>query len=138
MNDIKDITETFIRMANCPEIQEQAPDHLTDDGRFRYTRFGESLYIRHGATLNEAGFSIGGTLVWLPTQRQIQKLMFGVSGDVQGQVWKLYEFVTVNRATFPAVATMNELWLAFYMKIIHNRIWAWEGDKWNWIKNILP
>lgn len=72
--------------------------------------------------------------IWLPRQDQLQEMVFGISGDVQGQIWQIREFVTGNRATFPEVTSMEQLWLAFVMQVKYQKVWDAQIADWIIVK----
>jgi len=132
-----DTSETYIKMCEkATEIQALAPS--------MQTRIHLSMNIFNCSTKDDSAFfwcmdtfeddDLGNSVltdtvaIWLPRQDQLQKMVFGVSGDIQGQVWKLYEFVTDNRATCPRVSSMEQLWLAFVMQEKYSK--QWMGEEW--------
>lgn len=122
----KEQEKQYILMSDCPEIQEQAPKHLFDDGRHRITRYGENLYVRHGASFNDAGFASGGTLVWLPTQAQLQGMLKDnyLSAYKCAYAFGCYWWDILGAYEY----SMEALWLAFVMKELHNKTWS--GKEW--------
>lgn len=130
-----DKSETFIKMSEkAEEIQEKAPKHLTDDGRFLFTHCGENLYVRRGASFNDEGFSKGGKLVWLPRQDQLQEMIGeDIYTNIKNAMWSILD--NFHRYAFSSNAfnefiplTMEQLWLAFVMKEKYNK--AWDGENW--------
>jgi len=68
--------------------------------------------------------------IWLPDQSQLQEM---IEDEPRGQLFRLYHFALENdniielRNVFQ-FTSMEQLWLAFVMKELHNK--TWNGDKW--------
>jgi len=102
----------FIKMCDCPEIQDKKPEW----GEKWY----KELYTYDGH----------GNIIWLPRQEDLQEMAkgFGFMGTVFVNdilIFKLAEFIEENK---PVPQTMEQLWLAFVMKTLHNK--KWDGEKW--------
>jgi len=106
-----DTSEEYIKMCDCPEIQEQMFDF--EDGHNN----DNSAYS--GKIVD------GGHLVWLPRQDQIQEMFktapFVLAGDFDK---KMENYITGN----PDNWSFEMLWLAFYMYECHQKVW--NGKKW--------
>ena len=112
-----DTSKEYIKMCDCPEIQEQMEN------------FEEGFK-------NENSAFCGTNLVWLPRQDQIQEMMFknnprdvcglatGLANFMQGQQ-RFYKSGRVKKL-YP-VGSMEQLWLAFYMSEKHQKFWSKEG-----------
>ncbi len=131
-----DNTETYIKM--CEKARKIQDEWKPTDGDFCWHgNEGEECYGNWEFPAEKRVVFINAITpqdwwynwLWLPTQDRLQEMVFGISGDVQGQVWKLYTFATVNRATFPNVKSMEQLWLAFVMKEKYNK--TWDGISWS-------
>ena len=74
-----------------------------------------------------------GELIWLPTQNQLQEMLYKhwwgdkqpsnkVSSVVQKLVWCMDDNITKY-----CIDSMEQLWLAFVMKELYNKVWQ-EGE----------
>jgi hypothetical protein len=125
-----DDSRTYIKMCEkANEIQilkplmwDNSPDFTcrNNDATYRCGFCGRVSYLCEGDGSHYE--------VWLPRQDQLQEMVFGISKDIQGQVWELYEFATVNRATFPIASSMEQLWLVFVMRRKYDK--SWNGEAW--------
>jgi len=104
-----DTSETYIKMCDCPEIQEG---------------HGELTWIQE----DFCGWK-NKKLLWLPRQDQIQEMLGYAIGALVNDFHqyceldlKMYE----NPSNLPRI--MEQLWLAFYMHEKHKKIW--DGEKW--------
>jgi len=140
-----DTSETYIKMCDCPEIQEQSKcqvgysdlvklwghDTIDVDG---YKK--GNLQVDHHDNLLIHGWWRGkSNHVWLPRQDQIQEMMGSLLDKrVEYQkccycyAEKIYRFADSDSCKLPIASTMEQLWLAFYMWEKHKK--TWNGDKW--------
>ena len=120
-----DESQVYIKM--CEAATELQALKLTSDGKHKSFDIGDYYFTCNCyttiATFKTRLDSVQN--VWLPRQDQLQNMLqpVGVSGDIQGQAWLLYEFVSPNRATFPSVSSWEQLWLALVMLKRYNRQW---------------
>ena len=114
-----DKTEQFIKMCDCPEIQNQWG---YEDGEL----FTPNV---HDFVHHEEPKHTFGRQVWLPRQDQIQEMLqpiklyelLDICGDAMGIMW---EVVCEYADSF------EQLWLAFYMHEKHSKIWSSKEEKW--------
>uniref|UniRef100_A0A6H1ZFY2 Uncharacterized protein n=1 Tax=viral metagenome TaxID=1070528 RepID=A0A6H1ZFY2_9ZZZZ len=142
-----DSGETYIKMCDCPEIQKQRVIANGDfEVRFKHNR--GQVEIHHHREIT-AHYKPEDHL-WLPRQDQLQEM---VTGDLTSKVYSFYIFTHPesaclhgNRETgyfnreyckictdernriFRTFTSMEQLWLAFVMKELHNKLW--DGAKW--------
>ena len=140
-----DKSETFIKMCDCPEIQE---DHEYTDGNyvayirgrngwawaFNGTPQVELYYGGHYFDDNKIEFC------WLPRQDDLQKMVEEVIGKTHF-VFRFNEFVESSYLPIThqlaytyfanldddkrdTVVSMEQLWLAFVMKEKYNKVWT--------------
>jgi len=116
-----DTSETFIKMCDCPEIQELHPQLMIASIEHYY----KGVYQYEIDSEGVVRFWTGHYFIWLPRQDQLQAMM----GET---IWLLLihfgKFLTdgyVHRFT-----SMEQLWLAFVMKENYNKTWNSE----EWIK----
>ncbi len=69
-----DRTDTYIKMSDCPGIQDAAPEAVSDNGRFRFHQYGDNLWVRVDGEPNSDGFYGEHRLIWLPHQGQLQEM----------------------------------------------------------------
>ncbi len=146
------IDETFIRMVDCPEIQE---GHKWDEGDW-FVSIGESPSLFDGSTsqtyvigdtsapshyrgswksdtlISECGDFDFERAIWLPTQSQLQEMYLRDMPD--GTYVKIFTLLEefyghFEKHGYPSYAfSMEQLWLAFYMHEVHNK--TWDGNTW--------
>lgn len=109
-----DKTEKYIKMCDCPEIQD---GHKCDDGDYYYW---ESSHDTKS--------------IWLPRQDQLQDMVFTkwyqkdiVSNIHSFLLWcnKNWIWGTSNNERFDS---MEQLWLGFVMHKLYSK--RWNGEKW--------
>ena len=129
-----DTSKTYIEMCDCPEIQENRPEH------------GGDFFHEHGwfdctpqiyCDCRKAGFDsrhFKTNYVWLPRQDQLQEMVekrytLDVGGDYNHWLGDLltwfepfWRHYGMNNET-----TLEQLWLAFVMKEKHDKVW---NGKW--------
>ena len=115
-----DTSKEYIKMCDCPEIQEQEPNGKDAVNSFFHRK--EMIYIE-------------SKTIWLPRQDQIQE-MFG------WHIIKLFSFffdfahesmveqigIGNEPKENPLFKSMEQLWFAFYMLEKHTKIWT--GEEW--------
>ena len=146
MND-----ETYIKMCDCVEIQEQRPRRVVYDreynkyeshsffvirgdakpsckcGKYGRDWFGEIVCDRCGTTIEP--------LIWLPTQAQLQEMVSGQFFTYEGSdeakmpnpAGMIHCFSEFYNERYE-YASYETAWLAFVMKELHNKIWT--GEAW--------
>ena len=115
-----DKTEQFIKMSDCPEIQEQ---WKIDKYDFAIKRSGYVL-VSTSRIRNKAWY------IWLPRQDDIQAMMeWGVVRLVE----QLYHFLSrqIDYSTTDYYSnSMEQLWLIFFMHEKHSKVWSSKEEKW--------
>ena len=125
-----DTSETYIKMCDCPEIQEQAQYEIfnyficVQTGQIRFSHINDYDYMKNMNMLQKER-----EYIWLPRQDQIQQmiglelgeLINGFDSFCNG-ILRMYDCSD----DFPN--SMEQLWLAFYMHEKHGKIW--DGEKW--------
>jgi len=127
-----DTSETYIKMCDCPEIQEEwkSGDLCKGDFYFSRDRHGRptsvvDIYDGKGWALLPRDVNFG----WLPRQDQIQEMAGGLSPDKTGYSQLLhdfFQFIEFNEIRY--IKSFEQLWLAFYMHEKHGKVW--DGEKW--------
>lgn len=145
-----DILEIYIKMCDYSEIQNRWHPNigdLTDCGiiinvdKMVGAPWNLNLIEENPKDCNCPSHSLSmkrNEVIWLPYQWQIQKLclesipyaedirdlLFGRNEDI----WVSFDgFLDFARKDF-ILESMEQLWLAFYMKTKYNKIW--ENEKW--------
>ena len=120
-----DTTETYIKMCDCEEIQNQVPEllEMARDAPFgKQTNLclcGEYLF-----------YNVGGEdkVIWLPRQDQLQEMVneninYTIKLHGFGGIFDLMNDPDIIKAT-----SWEQLWLAFVMKEKYNK--TWDGGNW--------
>lgn len=118
-----DKTETYIKMSDCPEIQEL---WKPDIGGWDYTWDGEDVDKPYWFHFRKEDY------IWLPRQDQLQEMVHNLRFEQRrfsGDHGLLQDFAywAEEESNLPC-ASMEELWLAFVMKEKYNKVW--NGEEW--------
>ena len=117
-----DISNKFIKMCNCSEIQDIIPKMIDDTG---------IKYI--DGTAHVLKYHIGvGELIWLPRQDQLQEM---VDLDIWELATDLDEFIYTKDRDLPSkpvrgLKSMEQLWLAYVMYEKFNKVWDDKQEEW--------
>ncbi len=116
---------TFIKMADCPEIQE---GHIYKTGDLFADRWFIGVFIRDESYIYEIEGSPrreqwGTADIWLPTQSQLQEMVNG--GFTHQTLERFYQWY--HSGINKQLSSMEQLWLAFVMK---ERNKTWNGSEW--------
>lgn len=139
-----DKTEIYIKMADCPEIQNKkrkfkSGDVLYEKKHSEIVTIGDFVDIEKQYSDDKFTLSTGHydydwfkyerkEYTWLPTQDQIQEMMG--ANDLHGQECVFMEFA--EGFDLPDYLfdfdSLEKLWLALYMALEHVKIW--DGKEW--------
>jgi len=136
-----DVSEIYIKMCDCPEIQGQWKPNRNKLNVFLvkkgyYSNGAEpgngEYWVDQGDIAycgeNDRSWRLEEELknyTWLPSQDQIQEMLD--CKDIQIALHRLYqitEFWWIDKD----LKSLEQLWLAFYMMEKHQKIWT--GQKW--------
>jgi len=137
-----DTSETYIKMCDCPEIQEQSvtPPYPND-----YYARRKGGGIRYGYQIITSDI-VDDDYIWLPRQDQIQEIARHLYGEHSRKwVWRMMqdfvgnldndfylESIEMTMGNYFSMDgmfdTWEQLWLAFYMYEKYQKIWT--GEKW--------
>ncbi len=142
---MSDNSKQFIKMCNCPEIQDGHKWELRDQVYFR-----DNPYTVVEVHLDFIGITLNGVNkdikyiglrdgVWLPRQGQLQGMVWDYWNQTySGQIKALFITRSLKElAEFHANSSMfrwmpdrsmNQLWLAFVMWELHEK--KWSGERW--------
>jgi len=125
-----DTSETYIKMCDCLEIQEQKSKILKISNEFSVGYQNKEIWINH-----EGHFFFKGES-WLPRQDQIQEMM--PPYDHPSTMIMYFSLFANNEEMFEGlygshrfkltIKSMEQLWLAFYMHEKYGKTWS--GAKW--------
>ncbi|KKK63939.1 hypothetical protein LCGC14_2989220 [marine sediment metagenome] len=130
-----DKSEKYIRMADCPEIQEGWEPQVGDwtnrgiiAGIHTYRpKNKHQIMVNNGQGWTFSYWNKGNYCIWLPTQSQSQGMM--KDDNIWSLVCKFDEFVNLDLAL--PDGSWEQLWLAFVMRTLHQLTW---GDEKGWVK----
>jgi len=136
---VMDTSKTFIKQVDYPEIQNKAPEHYGDDGRFKFTWYVGNLYVRTGEPINDEGFfGEDSRLIWLPNQGQLWKMLpVGTAyrllrhSDAKG--WDFW--IPVPTTVMLIGKTAEQVLIQGVWHEVYNKVWSYEKE--SWIK-LLP
>jgi len=132
-----DKTEIYVKMSNCPEIQDLANWEKWETGYwwngFRVVVFlvDEMTIKGHPALWFLNPEKCANKAIWLPMQHQIQEMRYE---------WKIYtpkirqmyndfgDFCKLQKLAGIISESWERLWLAFHMDVTYDKIW--DGEKW--------
>ena len=147
-----DITKEYIKMCDCPEIQERWKPQIDDIVYIKNTiHLWNQIEASNASSLSRANYFIaikkGGhycilisnglpnylkkLVIWLPRQDQIQMIMMKDYKNTLDMLCDFYAVITVDQPTgFQRMfeVSMEQLWLVFYMFKKHQK--KWDGKKW--------
>lgn len=125
-----DTSDLYIKMCDCPEIQEQA----------KYEIYNYFIDVDRGLLADGYDYirSMNNLMkereyVWLPRQDQIQEML---KTNILDLLNKFYKFAfddlswMFNKDCTRKFNLMEQLWLAFYMSEKHSKIWSSKEEKW--------
>ena len=120
-----DTSEIYIKMCDCPEIQE-GKGYPINSSRDEICYFGNSVY----ADVDTC--STTWRTVWLPRQGEIQEMMGWrkhFKAPIKTRLLHSWVFEGSGRATYcQQFDSLEQLWLAFLMWEKYKKTWS--GDKW--------
>jgi len=125
-----DTSETYIKMCNCPEIQDS---HDWSYGWETYVRARRNPFW---GTNGDWYYDLDGNVIWLPTQDQLQEMVFDsritaivISHELSNYALTIPKVkIGKDMKAYPKLS-MEQLWLAFVMKEKFGKVW----DKENWV-----
>lgn len=130
-----DTSKQFIKMADCPEIQEQWTIPPCEGDFYRLYKDKINIWHKNDEHLNQDSLPMS---TWLPRQDQIQAMIltelkksFKEAGIflVNNFFWHwLYD--PNRRSKLEYVDTLEKLWLAFYLYEKHSKVWSSKEEKW--------
>ncbi len=136
-----DTSEQFIKMCDCPEIQE---GHEYAYGDWGLIKQNDGEIKSHVATFGEYSEPIYGmmsdsgcgccsgsaeTSVWLPRQDQLQELVDYGSRREEEERFHIWFLTQYYDRQGPSLVTWGQLWLAFVMKEKYGK--TWDGETWS-------
>jgi len=119
-----DTSELYIKMCDCDEIQEPKRKGGLVHGDYFYSptyRDWDIVYDKNKCYR----FGIINDTTWLPRQDQIQEMILKYdyhSPFMQLCRWSEWTYV-IDKEYFDKFTSMEQLWLAFYMKKKHGKVW---------------
>ena len=135
-----DKSEIYIKMADCPEIQDRefgeegdivvVRKHLSDYNGWQEYRKGSIEVVG-----NDGEYDISNpnkdNFIWLPRQDQLQEMVGGWTLELLDRfhhfcMWD-DQFEETREKMTPI--SMEQLWLAFVMEEKFNKVW--NGEKWD-------
>jgi hypothetical protein len=127
-----DLSEKYIRMCDCDEVQDFSEKCGLDDGDFYCTRDGKVHVFVDMNNENWRFVLDSDEYTWLPRQDQIQGMISNPSGIWVHRYNRFHGFVTAESRKNHEWALVHDTpekgWLAFYMYENHGK--TWDGDKW--------
>jgi len=146
-----DTSKEYIEM--CEKAEEIQPHDDWEDGDFFYHElkvqesagYGGGVFVEcdQEYTLHEAYRSKGDRhknkrWVWLPRQDQLQEIVRGskhlhllayeFAAYFHGSIDPLYPEIGRDNFTVDSDNSMEQMWLAFVMKVKYSKIW--DGEEW--------
>jgi hypothetical protein len=127
-NKNMDTSETYVKMADCPEIQDMWKPIEGDLARSQRS----GVYVLFDSVI-KAGELLGRFKhdhIWLPRQDQLQEMRTWDRRMSQREIIEtFYVFISFERKEYyDQFNSMEQLWLAFVMKEKFSKTWM--GTKW--------
>ena len=131
-------SETYIKMCDCPEIQEfRREEKHKDTGKWQEGDFWTTVFREQKvfivARLNDAWADEPHYLhhpiecIWLPRQDQLQEMVIPEPFRDWRNVLSFFDDF-IDWDNLDEYGSMEQLWLAFVMKEKYNKVW--DGEKW--------
>ncbi len=133
--------KTYIKMCDCPEIQNDWGLNAGDWFVWRDRRYSrESAYLLTNCECDhpECDCQIYGTVtgdnaIWLPHQDQLQEMMRkdwgGTEVIIQQVMYAFYHWLKcIDVSYHNTFDSMEQLWLVFVMEERHGKVWT--GQEW--------
>jgi len=99
-----DTSETYVKMCNCDDVQDNVDKVVNVEKSYFVFMEGQDEFLS-----------------WLPTQDEIQRIMFG---EFDNPIYIAEQFVDFHRKwLWLDLTSMEQLWLVFYMYEKHKKIW---------------
>lgn len=127
-----DTSETYIKM--CEKAEEI-------QALFQYKRL--DFYFRNDRDKRRKRLSVSQghgrriqAVLWMPCQDQLQEMVGGLEAgfiDWAGWLKNIYPCEKYPNAALYAFDSYEQLWLAFVMKELHNKVW--NGEDWVKVKD---
>ncbi len=127
-----DKSETYIKICDCPEIQEK---RILITGNYFFDKVIEEVlivgqqYPRHPIgeiRFDAKGFGLShNSYTWLPRQDQIQEMCKKVHLYYSLKNIQIFQ---VKHTRGRGIISWEQLWLAFYMHEKHKKVW--NGKEW--------
>ena len=127
-----DRSETYIKMSDCPEIQKE---RAWGDGE--YVAYHPEYYTDNGLTPDREKWDTGCLCeaghepkewAWLPRQDQLQEMVFSIIPKTALDKFGLIAFMQFASEEMDGANSMEQLWMAFVMKEVYNKVW--NGEEW--------
>jgi len=144
-----DTLKTYVRMCDHPKIQQsrnlQVGDFyfssIENEVLISYIEYHQGYIVKHP---EQWDYLNGRKIIWLPRQDQIQEIILNSTDKFDTSIRQIT--LLCNFAYFCGARnedaqgrsnvsirkeSLEVLWLAFYMYLIHKK--TWDGDEWrNW------
>ena len=129
-----DKSKEYIKMCDCPEIQEQweieIGDDFWDDEEYQIVWYN-GMESKEQIEGRIKVYKSESQPKWLPRQDQIQEMMRKDYENTLDMLCDFYGVITVDQPTgFQRMfeVSMEQLWLVFYIYKKHQK--KWDGKKW--------
>ncbi len=117
--------EMIVMLTKADEIQKHAPTAGFDDGRFRFKRLEDNLFVRVGGHCNNEAFFEDYKLIWMPNQYQYQYMlemsMYKLAMNIRGYYDGLSGGNELQGDWMPQ--SMDQLLCYMVMGSRHNKCW---------------
>ena len=146
-----DTSKQYIKMCDCPEIQEQY--NSTDfnflwDYTLRYDYDHDELKYKEYRKIEVAGFPFLGqhifetydgyewSCIWLPSQDQLQEMhhwypnVYGIAIEFNNYIQETQSKIAQDILNSEQLPSMGQLWLAFVMKEKYSKRWLTDSQEW--------
>jgi len=133
-----DTSEQYIKMCDCPEIQEQWKPEKGDWYQLGIKIDRSPSICILGCHWNKCSGcraeveSLKKECIWLPCQDQIQKMIIGDIFFSNTVLSRFHQYILndesiINTLSYGMIS-WEQAWIAFYMKEKHNKVW--DEDRW--------
>jgi len=128
-----DTSKEYIKMCDCPEIQDEwkikIGDNYWDDEEYQIV-WHEGMESKEQIKGRIEAYKSDLEPKWLPRQDQIQEMIYENLARADAIVHDLNKWREENYDYQLQFITMEQFQLAFYIHEKHSKIWSSKEEKW--------
>ena len=125
-----DNTATYIKMADCPEIQGLRTKDNWQNGDYYSTVFNDGVFMVYPLDVWDVPLYIRhrSECIFLPRQDQLQEMIGRGISSLESYAFHFGDWCLENYHRAGQSGSMEQLWLIYVMRWKFNK--AWNGTEW--------